>query len=739
MKSVSIFPGQRPEIKFPITEHLSRIYATIGNRALPPSQRRNIIVSSPTGTGKTLGIPLSFATRQPKAFVRVAVPTTIAAKHARDFISTNTNISVGYATGGRREYSNTDRIVYMTAGYMVNRLLWIIKNEKWNELVYVIGHMLIIDEAHSASKDISVLFGLVRYLEDKIKPIVIITSATGSGNALEYFPDPSFITITQAAFPVEVVYENIATLTATRDGLNSVIARLCKEERERGSKIGIIFRPGRREVSDTIVYLLANLNNRDLKILPAVSGADIADLNANFNGFKLIVGTNYIESSVTINNADFVIDDLLEKMPVKSLAGGKKLQLSLISKSSLEQRAGRVGRTKPGRVYRLIPRNEYNLLPDNTTPEILRVPIDDIVLKFIKAGLNASDVLHIPLRDYLIARNNLLGLGMIDANGITAKGEFASELNLSSQNTSIIHYALTQLKYDKSIGTFLAVKSAVAVAVMLEMYNGGYFWRPFKKNGETKEEYAKRQAVATEKQAPLIGVNDIDTLLTMFWNFMQFRAFAFIRGNKPLWAITAEWSDMYSINNVRWKRMLSLFRVINQKMYSFSSYYERLDTMSLGIPLGDQLNPILQRIYPGIKASYAKNKLRKLSPTTYVNDITGALYNIRERRNDLDSIYALEILQLSRVRYATLFLPDDAGNEEEFVIEETKIIELDEEDLESALDEILGFNDAFEDDVNRANEADPELVTPAPEGLAIEVLEEPEEPELLEMFIEEIE
>ena len=57
------------------------------------------------------------------------------------------------------------------------------------------------------------------------------------------------------------------------------------------------------------------------------------------------------------------------------------------SKASAEQRKGRAGRTGPGVCFRLYEENEYKALNQYSTPEIQRVPLDNLILQMISMGL----------------------------------------------------------------------------------------------------------------------------------------------------------------------------------------------------------------------------------------------------------------------------------------------------------------------------------------------------------------
>jgi HrpA-like RNA helicase len=54
------------------------------------------------------------------------------------------------------------------------------------------------------------------------------------------------------------------------------------------------------------------------------------------------------------------------------------------SKDSLRQRMGRSGRTQEGRCFRLIHERVYEGIADHSVPEMLRTPLDRLVLQIAK-------------------------------------------------------------------------------------------------------------------------------------------------------------------------------------------------------------------------------------------------------------------------------------------------------------------------------------------------------------------
>ncbi|XP_009997103.1 PREDICTED: probable ATP-dependent RNA helicase YTHDC2, partial [Chaetura pelagica] len=136
---------------------------------------------------------------------------------------------------------------------------------------------------------------------------------------------------------------------------------------------------------------------------------------------KIILSTNIAETSVTINDVVYVIDS--GKMKEKSfdaLCCVTMLKMVWISKASAIQRKGRAGRCQPGVCFRLFSRLRFQNMLEFQTPELLRMPLQDLCLHTkLLAPLNC------PIVDFLmkapdpppalIVRNAVQMLKTIDA------------------------------------------------------------------------------------------------------------------------------------------------------------------------------------------------------------------------------------------------------------------------------------------------------------------------------------
>lgn len=154
--------------------------------------------------------------------------------------------------------------------------------------------------------------------------------------------------------------------------------------------VGLVFLPGLSMVTDfqyavqQYGYSGPGLATNEVRTLHGkVRQEDQADaVQGMQTGRRIILATNIAESSVTVPNADVVVDMCLARtMRWNSDRSGQLLDLAHATKDSLNQRAGRVARTKAGLVVRMITREEFDALEESRTPEMLRRPMDKVVLK----------------------------------------------------------------------------------------------------------------------------------------------------------------------------------------------------------------------------------------------------------------------------------------------------------------------------------------------------------------------
>eukprot|EP00392_Amoebophrya_sp_AT5.2_P014538 g14697.t1 len=148
----------------------------------------------------------------------------------------------------------------------------------------------------------------------------------------------------------------------------------------------LVFLPGRREIDDAAYYMrqLPDTERVRFHVATLFGGVPVEQQQNTISELPadkvaIILATDVVETSVTIEHCDHVIDLCLHKR-IRVVDNRSQLTLERISRAEAKQRAGRTGRTKPGVVHRLIPRREFEGLGEYPTPDILSMSVADVLL-----------------------------------------------------------------------------------------------------------------------------------------------------------------------------------------------------------------------------------------------------------------------------------------------------------------------------------------------------------------------
>lgn len=145
-------------------------------------------------------------------------------------------------------------------------------------------------------------------------------------------------------------------------------------------------------------------------------------------GHRLVViATNVAETSLTIPNIRYVVDcGMAKERTYDQSSNIQSFDISWISKAAASQRAGRAGRTGPGHCYRLYSSNVFETcFPQHSTPEILRTPIEGIVLQM--KSMNIDQVVNFPFptppdrAGLQTAEKVLINLGALTAPNVSGR------------------------------------------------------------------------------------------------------------------------------------------------------------------------------------------------------------------------------------------------------------------------------------------------------------------------------
>jgi HrpA-like RNA helicase len=408
-----------------IVPHLANIIRTIIN-----PQVAITLVESPPGSGKSIGIPVALSQSNR---VMVAVPTIAAARSLFDYVARNfPGHSVGYAVEGYVQYKEDTRLVYVTYGHLRRKVMNLFRNE--TVAPWEFTDVLMLDEIHLGSLDATVAMSLwlaARRSGRQVPRMVCTTATPPTPQMTEQGPIweicgvrpqeegviVSHYRVVQTPHHIDTHYTPLA---GAPHGLPVQLSRALLQEfaglvascLAQAPTANIVHTPvGQPPVTitrqgDVLVFLpgAAEVKNLATTVSTLVQHAEVLQvysalgreaLEAVLNPGqrrRVILGTNMLESAVTIPGVTVVVDSLLEKHDAANeLHVGKRLAIGFIAQDSANQRRGRAGRLEPGVCYRLLPEVDFIRLPERRTPEVQRVSLHGLLLEYVANGHQAAN------------------------------------------------------------------------------------------------------------------------------------------------------------------------------------------------------------------------------------------------------------------------------------------------------------------------------------------------------------
>ena len=396
---------------------------------------RHLAIKSPTGSGKSVGLPLLLTRKKLiKGQILVVQPRRVAARLLARRVARLFGCAVGEDVGYQVRFENKvsaqTKIIYLTDGVLLQKFFS-------DPTLSRVG-LIIFDEFHERSLQVDVSFALAKKicLDQRPSLRLIVTSATLElPRIAEYLSDCGSIELFARSYPVEVEHCS----PNSRDPIWKQVAnQLKKLLRVRDGDV-LIFMDGAYEISRTIREInnsswSSGLEVRGLYGEMRVEDQDLALTSSDRR--KVIVSTNIAETSITVDGVTIVIDTGRAKKASFDQNRKVNVLLSLpISKSAAQQRAGRAGRTAPGYCLRLWGASDHDRRIEYEQPEIQRLDLSEICLKLSALGLRLSsfDWFEIPPEPSLkSALSALLEIGALsdDAERISEKGIEMSKCSL---------------------------------------------------------------------------------------------------------------------------------------------------------------------------------------------------------------------------------------------------------------------------------------------------------------------
>ncbi|KAH8915853.1 P-loop containing nucleoside triphosphate hydrolase protein [Atractiella rhizophila] len=316
---------------------------------------------------------------------------------------------------------------------------------------------------------------------------VIISSATiDASSFLSYFnaqqttenPIASVVSVQGRVYPVDILYLEKSVADYVQEAIKTVIEIHLKQP---PGDI-LVFLTGREEIDrccEGLVEYLPNLprNYPTMMPLPMHAGLSTEEQMYVFEPpdrakgtRKVVVSTNVAKASVTIDGIVYVVDSGLVKQRLfNPHTSTDILTVVPCSLSSLTQRAGRAGRTRPGKCFRLFPESALSSLSKSTTPEICRSDLSSPVLALKNLGIDnvlRFDWLSPPPAQMLArALEFLFSLGAVGRDGRLSKplGERMAEVPMEPMMAKVVSPSCypavaTEPAFSYSIQTLLDVE-----------------------------------------------------------------------------------------------------------------------------------------------------------------------------------------------------------------------------------------------------------------------------------------
>jgi len=380
------------------------IQAIAGNRVL--------IVSGDTGSGKTTQLPKfclaagrgvagRIGCTQPRRIAAISVANRIAEEMGEEIGTT-----VGYKIRFTDRISPKTRIKIMTDGILLAETL--------SDPLLKQYDTLIVDEAHERSLNIDFILGYLHRLLDRRKNLkLIITSATIDTKLFSAaFDNAPVIEVSGRMYPVDVRYMPpvMASDDADESGdisyINMAVDAVSDIQKNGPFGDVLIFMPTEQDIRETCELIEAK-QVRAATVLPLFARLSSAEQKRVFMpgpGRKIIVATNIAETSLTIPGIRYVIDTGLARISRYSpRSRTTSLMVRPISRSSVDQRKGRCGRTENGVCIRLFSEDDYSARPLYTKPEILRANLAEVILRML--ALKLGNITAFPFIDRPESKN----------------------------------------------------------------------------------------------------------------------------------------------------------------------------------------------------------------------------------------------------------------------------------------------------------------------------------------------
>lgn len=417
------------------------------------AEHQVLIVVGETGSGKTTQLPQffhEFGYTKGGMKIGCTQPRRVAAMSVAARVAEEMGVKLGRECGYSIRFedcTSDDTVVkYMTDGMLLREFL--------TEPDLGAYSALMIDEAHERTLSTDVLFGLVKDIA-RFRPDLklIISSATLDAEKFsEFFDDAPIFYVPGRRFPVDIHYTQQPEANYLHAAITTVFQ--IHTTQPLGGDI-LVFLTGQDEIDsaqESIQETAYELGKAAPELIVAPIYANLpSEMQAKIfeptpkGARKVVLATNIAETSITIDGVVYVIDPgFVKQNSYNARTGMASLAVVPCSRAAVNQRAGRAGRVGPGKAFRLFTKWAFeNELEANTTPEIQRTNLSNVVLLLKSLGVNdilGFEFLDKPSVDTLMKSFELLyALGALNDKGeLTKLGRRMAEFPMDPQLSKAI-------------------------------------------------------------------------------------------------------------------------------------------------------------------------------------------------------------------------------------------------------------------------------------------------------------
>jgi ATP-dependent helicase HrpB len=379
--------------------------------------QRRLILSAPTGSGKSTQVPQMLLRHGMLGHGQVVIlqPRRLATRLLAARVAQELGVPLGQEVGYQIRFENVTsaktKIRFVTEGVLLRQMI----DDPQLKGVSV----LIFDEFHERHLYGDITLARALDLQEQHRPdlSLVVMSATLNAAELEKYlserrsPDRpvatdrlqpladreigatscSVLSSEGRVYPVEITYAAQPSYNDKRPVWEQAAEAFSDYVQSGGEGDVLVFMPSGFEISQTLEAIRHAPGSKGFILLPLHGELEPRAQDAavaRYEQRKVVVATNVAETSLTIDGVRLVIDSGLARIPrYDANRGINTLLIDKISQANADQRAGRAGRTAPGVCMRLWSRDEHSHRPAQELPEIKRLDLAEVVLTLKAAGV----------------------------------------------------------------------------------------------------------------------------------------------------------------------------------------------------------------------------------------------------------------------------------------------------------------------------------------------------------------